>query len=112
MGMINVGIQLYSVREEIEKYGLDTVLGVIRDAGFDSVEFAGFYGLTPTEMKAKLAGDDEAMEIDESFLGAMEAGMPPMSGLGMGIDRLLQLFTEQENIKDCILVPLMRPLDD
>lgn len=54
MGMINIGIQLYSVREEIEKYGLDTVLGVIRDAGFDSVEFAGFYGLTPAQMKQKL----------------------------------------------------------
>ena len=48
----------------------------------------------------------------QDYLLAMEYGMPPISGWGVGIDRLLQLFTEQENIKDCILVPLMRPLDD
>ena len=57
-------------------------------------------------------GDDEAMVKEEDYLLAMEYGMPPISGWGMGIDRLLQLFLEQENIKDCILFPLMRPLDD
>jgi len=43
---------------------------------------------------------------------AMEYGMPPISGWGMGIDRLLQLLLEQDNIKDCVLFPLMRPLED
>lgn len=60
------------------------------------------------QMKAKLAGDDEAMEIDESFLGAMEAGMPPMSGLGMGIDRLLMTLFNVENIREVILFPIMK----
>ncbi len=51
---INIGIQLYSVRDEIKEYGLDTVLEALRDAGCNTVEFAGFYGLTPDEMKTKL----------------------------------------------------------
>ena len=57
-------------------------------------------------------GDDEAMVKEEDYLLAMEYGMPPISGWGMGIDRLLQLFLEQDNIRDCILFPLMRPLED
>lgn len=52
--MNRFGIQLYSVKEEIKEYGLDTVLGEIKKAGYDCVEFAGFYGLTPDEMKATL----------------------------------------------------------
>ena len=54
MKEINIGIQLYSVRDEIKEYGLDTVLEALRDAGCNTVEFAGFYGLTPGEMKSKL----------------------------------------------------------
>ncbi len=54
MKELNLGIQLYSVREEIEKYGLDEVLGALSEAGCDTVEFAGFYSLTPKEMKEKL----------------------------------------------------------
>jgi len=57
-------------------------------------------------------GDEEAMVKDEDYILAMEYGMPPISGWGMGIDRLLQLLLEQENIKDCVLFPLMRPLED
>ncbi len=52
--MITVGLQLYSVRAEIEKEGLDTVLKNISEAGCLAVEFAGFYGLTPKEIKEKL----------------------------------------------------------
>ncbi|MBR2988427.1 MAG: sugar phosphate isomerase/epimerase [Clostridia bacterium] len=52
---MNIGIQLYSVREEIAKEGLESVLAKIAKAGYDSVEFAGFYGLTPTQMKELLA---------------------------------------------------------
>lgn len=58
---------------------------------------------------AKAAGDDEAMEIDERFLTAMEHGMPPMTGFGMGIDRLVALLTEQNNLRDVIFYPIMRP---
>jgi len=53
-------------------------------------------------------GDDEAMVMDEEYLEAMEYGMPPISGWGLGVDRLIQLITNSENIKDVVLFPLMR----
>ena len=56
-------------------------------------------------------GDSEAMPMDEDYIEAMEYGMPPISGWGMGIDRLVQLLTNTENIKDSVLFPLMRPKD-
>ena len=48
------------------------------------------------------------MDIDESFLLAMEHGMPPMSGLGMGIDRLLVILFQQPSIRDVVLFPIMK----
>ncbi len=59
----------------------------------------------------KAQGDEEAMEMDYDYISAMEYGMPPISGWGMGIDRLLQLLSNSENIRDVVLFPLMRPLD-
>ncbi len=59
----------------------------------------------------KANGDEEAMDMDYDYIGAMEYGMPPISGWGMGIDRLIQLLTNSENIKDVVMFPLMRPLD-
>ena len=63
------------------------------------------------QLKAKEQGDDETMEIDESFMGAMEQGMPPISGLGFGIDRLLMLIYDVPSIRDVVLFPLMRQID-
>ena len=54
-------------------------------------------------------GDDEAMYIDHDFLRAMEYGMPPMSGIGFGIDRLAMLFTNQDSIQEVLFFPQMRP---
>lgn len=62
-----------------------------------------------SQMKAKEQGDDETMELDESFLGSMEQGMPPISGLGFGIDRLMMILYNQESVRDVVLFPMMKP---
>jgi len=60
------------------------------------------------QSKAKAAGDDEAMEFDEDFVLAMEHGMPPISGLGFGIDRMLTILFNQPSIRDVVMFPLMK----
>ncbi len=60
------------------------------------------------QLKAKEQGDEETMEVDEGFLQAMEQGMPPISGLGFGIDRLLMIIYNQSSIRDVVLFPQMR----
>ena len=83
------------------------------------VEFANAFSELndPEDQKERLMdqnrllekGDGEAQMYDTDFIKVLEAGMPPTGGVGVGVDRLVMLFTEQKSIKDVILFPSMRP---
>jgi lysyl-tRNA synthetase class 2 len=61
------------------------------------------------QMSARAGGDDETLPLDEDYLRCMEHGMPPMSGWGMGIERVVALLTAQDNLREVTLFPLLKP---
>jgi lysyl-tRNA synthetase class 2 len=63
------------------------------------------------QMIAKESGDEDAMSKDDDYVEAMEYGMPPVSGWGMGVERIVALLTEQKNLRDVVMFPLLRPKD-
>ncbi|KAK9901864.1 hypothetical protein M0R45_001888 [Rubus argutus] len=64
------------------------------------------------QLKDRQSGDDEAMALDETFCTALEYGLPPTGGWGLGVDRLCMLLTDSQNIKEVLLFPAMKPQDD
>ncbi|TJX15559.1 lysine--tRNA ligase [Tissierella creatinini] len=64
------------------------------------------------QVKAKETGDDEAHPMDNDFINAIEVGLPPTGGLGIGIDRMIMILTNQPSIRDVLLFPTMKPIEE
>jgi len=90
--------QLLVNGREICKAYSELVDPILQQANFD------------IQATAAAKGDEEATSGDDDFVTAMEYGMPPQSGFGMGIERLLAILTEQENLRDVVMFPLMKPI--
>ena len=117
--MCGIGAYKLFTSNENTSYDLDKTLTDRFQLVINGAEIINAYSelVDPIDQEARLlhqaslkaGGDEEAMMMDYDYINAMEYGMPPISGWGMGIDRVLQVLTGVDNIKDNILFPLMRP---
>jgi lysyl-tRNA synthetase class 2 len=70
------------------------------------------YELFLEQAKAGSQGDNEAMVVDDSFVTALEHGLPPTGGFGLGVDRMTMFLSNKNNIKEVLLFPAMKPTDE
>ena len=96
----------------------DPFFADVYELAINGVEISpGYTELNDPDVQAKhfshQVGDkEEQQKVDEDFLTALRYGMPPAGGMGMGVDRLLMMLTGAESIRDVILFPLMKPIEE